>query len=84
MLNPIPCNLFVLTYTEKWKGVEFHKVILTTNKDMKETLRKAKNNENDPNSIRMTKTQYENVLKPLFENIKQLNQQIYELQKEGD
>lgn len=84
MLTPIPCNLFVVSYTEKWKGVEFYRIILTTNKDMNETIRKAKNNESDPNSIRMTKTQYENVLEPLFKNIKHLNQQIYELQKEGE
>lgn len=84
MLNPIPCNLFVVSYTEKWKGVEFHRVILTTNKDMNETIRKAKEGEDDPNSIRMTKTQYENTLAPLFKNISQLNQQIRELQKEGD
>ena len=54
MLTPIPCNLFVVSYTEKWKGVEFHRIILTTNKDMNETIRKAKNNESDPNSIRMS------------------------------
>lgn len=84
MLTPIPCNLFVVSYTEKWKGVEFHRIILTTNKDMNETIRKAKNNESDPNSIRMTKTQYENVLESLFKNIKHLNQQIYELQKESE
>ena len=32
----------------------------------------------------MTKTQYENVLESLFKNIKHLNQQIYELQKESE
>ena len=79
MIKPIPCNIFVVTYSEEWRGMKVEYAILTTDNNMKEVIRKAQANEYDPNSIKMFKSQYDNVLGPLFKDISKNNEEIRKL-----
>lgn len=76
MLTPIPCNLYVISYTEDWSFEQIPKVVITTNPNMEEVIQNIKANKYDPNSIEMTETQYESIFKPLFETISQTNEEI--------
>ena len=82
MLQPIPCNIFVVSYTEEWRGVKTEYTIITKNNNMKEVIRKAQANEYDPDSVKMFRQQYLNLFAPLFKQIKELNEQILKIQKE--
>lgn len=79
MLKPIPCGIFVVSYTERWKNMETKYVVITTDNNMKEVIRKAQANEYDPNSVKMFASQYEKVFAPLFNDISKTNQEIKKL-----
>lgn len=79
MLKPIPCGIFVVSYTERWENMEFKYVIITTDRNRDEVIRKAQANEGDPHSIKMLASQYDNIFAPLFNDISKTNQEIRKL-----
>lgn len=77
-LKPIECKLTVMTYTEGWRGVcEFEKVAISVRQNEKDITEALEYN--DRKTVSMTKEQYETIFEPLFEEIRELNKQIEEL-----
>lgn len=78
-LPRIPCNIKIFFYTEMIGGIEINKVAICSNEHEKE-VEKAKDFEYCKHCITMYESQYNELFKPLFENISFLNKQIKSLQ----
>lgn len=79
-LEKVPCNIRVIFYTEKIGGVEVNKVAIHTF-GHNEEVDKAKDFEYCKHCVTMFEEQYNEILKPLFENIGKLNKQITVIQE---
>lgn len=86
-LQKVPATMKYIQYDERIspdtktaKGVVLHKVALFTQGYEKE-VKKAQDFEYSPNVLIMSQDQFNNILKPLFDNIGHLNRQVRELQE---
>lgn len=78
-LPRIPCNLKIFFYSEMIGGIEVKKVAIC-NIEYEKEVEKAKDFEYCKHCITMYESQYEELFKPLFENIGFLNHKIKKLQ----
>lgn len=78
-LPRIPCNLKLFYYTEMIGGIEINKVAICTIEHEQE-VEKAKDFEYCKHCVVMFEEQYNEIFKPLFENIGCLNHEVKKLQ----
>lgn len=86
-LQRIPATMKYLQYKERLspdtksaKGIVLDKVAIFVQGHERE-VHKAQEFEYSPNVIIMSQAQFDNILKPLFDNIGKLNRQVRELQE---
>lgn len=79
-LQPIPCNIYVVEFEKQYSESLFGSyVAITTLKNREEINKRLKEKDYTPEIVVMSKSQYETIFKPLFNDIANLNQKIREL-----
>lgn len=78
-LNPIPCNLKVVEYDEVIGDYHIPKVAITTLENEDQIMRILRAGEHSDSITVMYKEQFDNIFKPLFSDIRELNIKIKEL-----
>ena len=77
-LKPIKCNINVMEYVEAYsRNASFRKVAISVRETEKEILEDI--HYPDKHTVEMSQEQYETIFEPLFEEIKELNKRIEEL-----
>ena len=77
-LHPIPCNLKVLEYDEVIGDYHIPKVAITILEDEKQFMKLIKAGEYSDSIVIMYKEQFDNIFRPLFSEIRELNIKIKE------
>ena len=78
-LNPVPCNIKVVEYDEVIGGYHIPKVAITVLEDEKQIMKILRAGEHSDSITVMYKEQFDNIFKPLFSDIRELNIKIKEL-----
>ena len=78
-LNPIPCNLKVVEYDEVIGDYHIPKIAITTLEDEKQIMKILRAGEHSDSITIMYKEQFDNIFKPLFSDIRDLNVKIKEI-----
>lgn len=78
-LKPIPCNLKVVEYDEVIGDYHIPKVAITTLENEKQIMKILRAGEHSDSITVMYKEQFDNIFKPLFSDIRELNIKIKEL-----
>ncbi len=78
-LKPIPCNLKVVEYDEVIGDYHIPKVAITVLEDEKQIMKILRAGEHSDSITVMYKEQFDNIFKPLFSDIRELNTKIKEL-----
>lgn len=78
-LEPIPCNLKVVEYDEVIGDYHIPKVAITTLENEKQIMKILRAGEHSDSITVMYKEQFDNIFKPLFSDIRELNIKIKEL-----
>ena len=78
-LHPIPCNIKVVEYEEVIGDYHIPKVAITTLEDEKQIMKILRAGEYSDSITVMYKEQFDNIFKPLFSDIRNLNIKIKEL-----
>ena len=78
-LKPIPCNLKVVEYDEVIGDYHIPKVAITVLEDEKQIMKILRAGEHSDSITVMYKEQFDNIFKPLFSDIRELNIKIKEL-----
>lgn len=77
-LNPIPCNINVMEYTENYgSDISYKNVAISTQKTEDDILKDI--NSYNKCTVCMSQEQYKTVFEPLFKEIRELNNQIRKL-----
>lgn len=78
-LNPVPCNIKVVEYDEVIGDYHIPKVAITVLEDEKQIMKILRAGEHSDSITVMYKEQFDNIFKPLFSDIRELNIKIKEL-----
>lgn len=78
-LNPVPCNIKVVEYDEVIGDYHIPKVAITVLEDEKQIMKILQAGEHSDSITVMYKEQFDNIFKPLFSDIRELNIKIKEL-----
>ena len=78
-LNPVPCNIKVIEYDEVIGDYHIPKVAITVLEDEKQIMKILRAGEYSDSITVMYKEQFDNIFKPLFSDIRELNVRIKEL-----
>lgn len=78
-LRPIPCNIKVIEYDEVISNYHIPKVAITILEDEGQIMKLIKAGEYSDSIAIMYKEQFDNIFKPLFSDIRELNIKIKEL-----
>lgn len=78
-LYPVPCNIKVVEYDEVIGDYHIPKIAITTLEDEKQIMKILKAGEYSDSITVMYKEQFDNIFKPLFSDIRDLNIKIKEL-----
>lgn len=78
-LHPIPCNIKVVEYEEVIGDYHIPKVAITTLENEKQIMKILRAGEHSDSITVMYKEQFDNIFKPLFSDIRDLNIKIKEL-----
>lgn len=78
-LNPIPCNIKVVEYDEVIGNYHIPKVAITILEDEEQIMKILRAGEHSDSITVMYKEQFDNIFKPLFSDIRELNVRIKEL-----
>ena len=78
-LHPIPCNIKLVEYDEVIGDYHIPKVAITILEDEKQFMKLIKAGEHSDSIVIMYKEQFDNIFKPLFSDIRDLNIKIKEL-----
>ena len=79
--QPIPCNIYVVEFEKQYSESLFGSFIaITTLKNREEINKRLKEEDYTPEIVVMSKSQYETIFEPLFNDITSLNKKIKELE----
>ena len=78
-LHPVPCNIKVVEYDEVIGDYHIPKVAITVLEDEKQIMKILRAGEHSDSITVMYKEQFDNIFKPLFSDIRELNIKIKEL-----
>lgn len=79
-LLPIPYNIYIVEFEKQYnESLSEPCIAITSLKNQEEIKKRLKKEDYTPEIVVMSKSQYETIFKPLFNDITKLNQKIREL-----